>query len=855
MKTKSKNRIVFSLFFFTFLLFACKHDESEKIVANNPPSIINPQNLSITSNSKTVTTIKALDADNDSLNFTISGGADAKQFVIDFQTGVLSFNEVPNVIGPTDTDKNTIYDVEVSVSDATSTTTQTFKIFVQPIPIEFDQSDYDKANVVRGGRLYDNWWREKNVSKPSSDNPIWEKVLERFPENTINNENQWRCKECHGWDYKGHSGTYNEDSDHYTDIPGLSKTNLQYNVKNIFFAIVNGSVNYGSINEISHQFTGLDLLNLADTYDLTKFIFQIARLSETNTFEGNKSKGVEIFNNIPNDNNRSCTYVSCHTESSSLTPSLEQIINLAFQDPNKFLHKLRFGSPGTNMPSGMNKNDAEDVLAFVAAGASSTNTTESDFHQQTYDNTTRDDVVLGGKLYDNWWSVTSDVDTPINTHPLWPMANSTMSNEDTWRCQVCHGWDYRGNNAIGMGAIVNTTNYNVQAKSPLETYKYLQSNTNHGFNSQFSSTEYYALTKFIMTIREEFNMSQSTSHFINNATRLVKNNTDINIGKSLYETTNTMSCASLSCHGMNGKGINLADANQPTFSTAYLHNIALEEPWKFVHKIRFGLPDTSAMPPLFSANDSAISSIQSAANILAYAQTELSPDVRRGGLLYDNWQNVDGVKLQFASGRNQSWIASMGTSNTSLVSNRETWRCVTCHGWDYQGAEGEFNGDHNYFSNILGFIPTLNTKNKDKSYIVDLIKNGGINAPIKDHDFGRFLSDVDISNLASFILDQDEGVPSSVNDYEDYLRNGDPSNGKIIYESFNEGNCVFCHGPNGTSVSGVHLSEIANNHPQKLLQKARFGQPGTGMLPSNLNFNGMNLQDASDVLAYTKTLP
>jgi thiosulfate dehydrogenase len=33
-------------------------------------------------------------------------------------------------------------------------------------------------------------------------------------------EATWRCKECHGWDYKGSSGTYSKGK-HYTGIKGI----------------------------------------------------------------------------------------------------------------------------------------------------------------------------------------------------------------------------------------------------------------------------------------------------------------------------------------------------------------------------------------------------------------------------------------------------------------------------------------------------------------------------------------------------------------------------------------------------------------------------------------------------------
>ncbi len=59
----------------------------------------------------------------------------------------------------------------------------------------------DEASVVRGGRLYDNWMRESKERPPGEAHPSF--AIKR---GSVSAADTWRCKECHGWDYKGNHG-------------------------------------------------------------------------------------------------------------------------------------------------------------------------------------------------------------------------------------------------------------------------------------------------------------------------------------------------------------------------------------------------------------------------------------------------------------------------------------------------------------------------------------------------------------------------------------------------------------------------------------------------------------------------
>lgn len=85
-----------------------------------------------------------------------------------------------------------------------------------------------EGDRVRGGLLYDKWWavgeeddhehddHEASGAAPEGDHPLWatQSTNERSGGDT------WRCKECHGWDYKGADGAYGDGS-HFTGFVGV----------------------------------------------------------------------------------------------------------------------------------------------------------------------------------------------------------------------------------------------------------------------------------------------------------------------------------------------------------------------------------------------------------------------------------------------------------------------------------------------------------------------------------------------------------------------------------------------------------------------------------------------------------
>ncbi|WRH74564.1 MAG: putative Ig domain-containing protein [Sphingobium sp.] len=98
------------------------------ITSNSGDSIAN---ITVSENTTAVTTVAATDVDpNTTLNYSISGGADAALFMVDAATGALSFKTAPDFESAGDSNGDNRYDVVVQVSDGILTDTQQIAVAV-----------------------------------------------------------------------------------------------------------------------------------------------------------------------------------------------------------------------------------------------------------------------------------------------------------------------------------------------------------------------------------------------------------------------------------------------------------------------------------------------------------------------------------------------------------------------------------------------------------------------------------------------------------------------------------------------------------------------------------------------------
>lgn len=216
----------------------------------------------------------------------------------------------------------------------------------------FIEDNYDSADAVNGGLLYDKWWKVNSGTEPTTDFPVWASQNT----NSRSGSTTWRCKECHGWDYVGDEGRYSSGS-HYTGFKGIWDQRTEH-MEDVFDAIKGE----GKDHDLSA------VLSDEDIADLTKFVL-----------EGLVDMGLYMSNGVATGdaNNGQGLYdancVSCHgadgnTLDFKSSDGIQGIGWLADDNPQETLHKLRFGHPGSAMPSmleaGMSDSDQGDILAY-----------------------------------------------------------------------------------------------------------------------------------------------------------------------------------------------------------------------------------------------------------------------------------------------------------------------------------------------------------------------------------------------------------------------------------------------------------------------------------------------------------
>ncbi len=214
----------------------------------------------------------------------------------------------------------------------------------------------------------------------------------------------------------------------------------------------------------------------------------------------------------------------------------------------------------------------------------------------------------------------------------------------------------------------------------------------------------------------------------------------------------------------------------------------------------------------------------------------------RGGAMYDRWWTVAGVP---APTMNHPLWALRPDPVTNTATGSATHRCKECHGWDYQGAAGQY-GAGSHHTGFPGIFTTALTGQQ----IFDLLKYD--DQTVADgHSYGSLgLADADLWDLVKFVLQGQIDTGLYINGSGDVL--GNVNYGLANYTAV----CRLCHQADGTGFfpSGHDtVGETANANPWELLHKIRFGQPGTPM--PNAEGSGWDLTDVIDAATYCQTLP
>jgi thiosulfate dehydrogenase len=189
-----------------------------------------------------------------------------------------------------------------------------------------------------------------------------------------------------------------------------------------------------------------------------------------------------------------------------------------------------------------------------------------------------DDLITGAILYDRWYSALGQP-APEGDMPIWKRQNTnSRSGPDTWRCVECHGWDYKGSQgAYGSGS--HFTGFpNISALVPYlskqEIVDHLKGSKDpaHDFSPYMDDASLGRLASFL-----KFGLIDD-DQFIDDVSLTVIGG-DLERGQALYDQV----CAN--CHGADGTLIVFRTEG----TDEYLGSIASRDPWRFLHRTRFGV--------------------------------------------------------------------------------------------------------------------------------------------------------------------------------------------------------------------------------------------------------------------------
>ncbi len=202
----------------------------------------------------------------------------------------------------------------------------------------------------------------------------------------------------------------------------------------------------------------------------------------------------------------------------------------------------------------------------------------------------------------------------------------------------------------------------------------------------------------------------------------------------------------------------------------------------------------------------------------AGADPALEASIARGARLYENWGRE-------STAREQVLPNPEFKTKDVRIEPADTWRCVTCHGWDYKGANG-----------FTGIRDRQGGKSAD---VVALLKK----AP---HRLEELLHESDLVDLANFVT-RGQVDTAALIDSARRLKTGAAS-----FENIFATTCANCHGLDGARQRGVpQIGETARKQPAKVVHVVLNGHAG-GNMPALRAFGDSM---AIGMLAYAQTLP
>lgn len=209
---------------------------------------------------------------------------------------------------------------------------------------------------------------------------------------------------------------------------------------------------------------------------------------------------------------------------------------------------------------------------------------------------------------------------------------------------------------------------------------------------------------------------------------------------------------------------------------------------------------------------------------------DIQGQLARGAKLYDKWFAV--IKADKPKDTHSAWPAS----NTKKKGNT-TWRCKSCHGWDYSGKDGAY-ASGSYKTGIKGVSAMAGA---DPAKIVAVLKDD-------THKLAGKMDDQDFQDLAMFVSKGQVDMSKYIDSAAKAPKGGDAAKGVGYFNTM----CAQCHGKDGSLPKDMKktLGKQMGN-PWEVMHKILNGQPAEQM-PA---LRALDPQITVDIMAHLATLP
>lgn len=186
-----------------------------------------------------------------------------------------------------------------------------------------------ESSIARGAKLYDKWYKVIDVDAPKESHSLYpaDKAYAEKP------KSNWRCKECHGWDYQGSDGAY-ASGKHSTGIPGINGV-AGASTESIVATLKADAHGFGSLLS-DEDFTDIANFISKGQIDMDTFVDRASKAPK-----GDPAKGEVYYNTI-------CA--NCHGKDGKLPDDMKPF-GAQMGNPWEVMHKILNGQPGENMPA------------------------------------------------------------------------------------------------------------------------------------------------------------------------------------------------------------------------------------------------------------------------------------------------------------------------------------------------------------------------------------------------------------------------------------------------------------------------------------------------------------------------